>query len=225
MNTINRIVALGLLALTAGCASQPSSPAAAAPGTAAAIPLFNGRDLAGWTIRGGQASFSVEDGTIVGRTASGQPNSFLCTDLTFHDFDLSLEFKVDKELNSGVQIRSQAKPAGSAEIVFGYQIEIDPAPRAWTGGLYDEARRGWLRDLTQNPAAQAAFKQGAWNTLRIRVQGDTFNTWLNGVPAVVDFKDSMTPEGFIGLQVHGVGARKTPLEIRWRKIELTDLSH
>lgn len=225
MKTITRILTLGLLALSAGCASQSASPSAAAPGAPAAIPLFNGRDLAGWTIRGGHASFSVETGTIVGRTVPNQPNSFLCTDATFRDFDLSLEFKVDKELNSGIQIRSEAKPVGSGELVFGYQIEIDPAPRAWTAGLYDEARRGWLKDLTQNPAAQAAFKQGAWNTLRIKVQGDTFNTWLNGVPAVVDFKDSMTPEGFIGLQVHSVGARKAPLEVRWRNIKLIDLSN
>ncbi len=212
-----------LITLIAGCASDHQSAPAA--GTSVAIPLFNGHDLSGWTIRGGQASFSVDEGAIVGRTVPNQSNSFLCTDFTFRDFDLSLEFKVDKELNSGVQIRSEAKPIAQGGTVFGYQIEIDPTSRAWTGGLYDEGRRAWLKDLSQNAPAREAFRQGAWNTLRVRVQGDTFNTWLNGVPAVVDFKDSMTPEGFIGLQVHSAGARTTQLQVRWRHIELIDLTH
>ncbi|MEK6702947.1 MAG: DUF1080 domain-containing protein, partial [Planctomycetota bacterium] len=136
MNIATRFVAVGLLSLAAACTTSPDSPTAQASATGHAFPLFNAHDLTGWTIRGGHASFSVEDGAIVGRTVPNQPNSFLCTDATFGDFDLSLEFKVDKELNSGVQIRSQARSSGSSEIVFGYQIEIDPSPRSFSGGLY-----------------------------------------------------------------------------------------
>ncbi|MFM7099824.1 MAG: DUF1080 domain-containing protein, partial [Verrucomicrobiota bacterium] len=106
--------------------------------------------------------------------------------------------------------------------VHGYQVEIDPSPRAWTGGLYDEGRRGWLADLKNNEAARMAFRSNDWNALRIECRGDRLRTFLNGVPAA-DLQDSLTPSGFIGLQVHGVGRRTDPLEIRWRSIRITEL--
>jgi hypothetical protein len=211
------LLGVGVAGLLAGCGSSAN-----AARTAAREALFDGRTLTGWVERGGKASFTVEDGCIVGRTAANEPNSFLCTERTFRDFDLSIEFKVDPRLNSGVQIRSERREDRGGERVFGYQIEIDPSARAWTGGLYDEGRRGWLVDLKDKPEARAAFRQGEWNRLRIRAIGPQIQTWLNGVP-VVDVLDSMTPEGFIGLQVHGVGARAEPLEVRWRSIELTEL--
>jgi hypothetical protein len=187
-----------------------------------ATSLFNGRTLEGWVRRGGVATFAVEDGCIVGRTAPNQPNTFLCSERTFRDFDLELEFKVDPALNSGVQVRSESRPDFKSGVVHGYQVEIDPSDRAWTGGLYDESRRGWLVDLKDKPDARAAFRQGQWNQLRVRIDGDRFDTWLNGVPVVQDFHDGMTPEGFIALQVHGVGNRAEPLEIRWRNIRLRE---
>lgn len=211
------LLGVGVAGLLAACGSSAN-----AARTAAREALFDGRTLTGWVQRGGKASFTVEDGCIVGRTAANQPNSFLCTQRTFGDFDLLIEFRVDPKLNSGVQIRSERREDRGGERVFGYQIEIDPSARAWTGGLYDEGRRGWLVDLRDKPEAQAAFRQGEWNRLRIRAMGPHIQTWVNGV-AVVDVRDSMTPEGFIGLQVHGVGARAEPLEVRWRSIELMEL--
>lgn len=203
-----------------------------APAPADEAPIFNGKDLSGWTQRGGKASYSVEDGVIVGRSVPNSANSFLCTDRDYGDFVLELEFQVAPELNSGVQLRShcydeprtvewQGKeikiPAGR---VHGYQVEIDPSDRAWTGGLYDEGRRGWLADLKANEAARQAFKPAAWNRLKIECRGDSIKTWLNGVPAA-DLTDGMNHSGFIALQVHGVGARPEPLEVRWRNLRLT----
>jgi hypothetical protein len=196
--------------------------------------LFNGSDLEGWVQRGGKANYKAKDGQIVGTSVPGTTNSFLCTKKEYADFLLELEFKVDPTLNSGVQIRShcfdEAKtvewngkkikiPAGR---VHGYQVEIDPSPRAWTGGIYDEGRRGWLQDLKNNEPARKAFKQGEWNKFRIECRGDSIKTWLNGVPAA-DLKDSMTPSGFIGLQVHGVGKRQEPLEVRFRDLRIQEL--
>ena len=140
----------------------------------------------------------------------------------YGDFILELDFQVDPLLNSGVQIRSQSRPDFKNGVVHGYQIEIDPAARAWTGGIYDESRRGWLVNLDRNPAAKAAFKQGEWNHFKIEAKADHIQTWLNGV-AAAELRDSMTLSGFIGLQVHGVGDRKDPLKIRWRNIVLTRL--
>lgn len=199
-----------------------------------AKPLFNGRDLDGWTQRGGKALYAVEDGAIVGRSVPNTPNSFLCTARPYTNFVLELEFQVATNLNSGVQIRSECFEearevmAGGKTIkipagrVHGYQVEIDPSDRAWTGGIYDESRRGWLNDLKANEPARKAFKQGAWNHFRIEARGDSLKTWLNGV-AAADLKDSLTPAGFIALQVHGVGAKTEPMEIRWRKISIREL--
>jgi len=197
-------------------------------------PLFNGKDLDGWVQRGGQAAYRVEDGQIVGTSVPNTPNSFLCTAKEYGDFLLELEFKVDPALNSGVQIRSQCfdeartvTVAGkdvsiAAGRVHGYQVEIDPSPRAYSGGIYDEGRRGWLNDLKNNEAARKAFKPGDWNAFRIECKGDSIRTWINGVPAA-DLKDGMTAAGFIALQVHGVGKKETPMEIRWRTIRLKEL--
>src|SRR4051794_31696658 len=71
------------------------------------VELFNGKDLTGWTQKGGKAKFFVQDGCIVGETVTNTPNSFLCTEKDYDNFILELDFKVDPRLNSGVQFRSQ----------------------------------------------------------------------------------------------------------------------
>jgi hypothetical protein len=197
-------------------------------------PLFDGKSLDGWRQRGGKAEYRVEDGEIVGKSVPNTPNSFLCTQKEYGDFILELEFKVDPALNSGVQIRSQVfdhpqeteingkKYRFGADRVHGYQVEIDPSDRAYSGGIYDEGRRGWLFDLKNNEAARKAFKQGDWNKFRIECRGDSIKTWINEVPAA-DLTDSVTPKGLIALQVHGVGARTEPLEVRWRNIRIQEL--
>ena len=182
-------------------------------------PLFDGKTLDGWKQHGGKAKYSVEDGAIVGTSVPDTPNSFLCTEKLFGDFILELEFKVDRELNSGVQVRSEVN---KNDRVFGYQVEIDASARAWSGGIYDEGRRGWLNDLKNNEPARKAFKQDQWNHFRIEAKGDSIKTWLNGVPAA-DLKDSKTLRGFVGLQVHGVGKRAEPLHVRWRNIRIKEL--
>ncbi len=199
------------------------------------VALFDGKTLDGWEQRSGKALYRVEDGAIVGQTVAGTPNSFLCTKKTYGDFVLEFEFKVAPAMNSGVQFRSEfytketeAEIAGKkkkfpADRVFGYQYEIDPSPRAYTGGVYDEARRGWLADLKDNKAAQQAFRQGEWNQARIQCKGDQIQTWINGVKAA-DFKDGMTRRGLIALQVHSINAQKKPgEEIRWRNIRIKEL--
>lgn len=184
--------------------------------------LFDGKTLDGWIQRGGRARYFVEDGAIVGGSVPNTPNSFLCTEKMYSDFVLELDFKVDAGLNSGVQIRSNSLEEYKNGRVHGYQVEIDPSERAYSGGIYDEARRGWLNDLKDNEPARRAFKSGQWNHFRIEAVGDSIRTWINGV-AAADLVDSMTPTGFIGLQVHSTES-KEPLYVRWRNIRLIDLS-
>jgi hypothetical protein len=197
-------------------------------------PLFDGKTLDGWKQRGGAAKYMVEEGQIVGQSVPKTSNSFLCTDRDYGDFILELEFKVDPKLNSGIQIRSEVfDEPKEAEItgkkfkfpagrVHGYQVEIDPSDRAWTAGIYDEGRRAWLNDLKNNEPARKAFRQNEWNKVRVECRGDSIKTWLNDVPAA-DLKDDVTPKGLIALQVHGVGAKTEPLEVRWRNIRIQEL--
>ncbi len=196
-------------------------------------PIFNGQNLDGWIQRGGRAKYGVEDGVIVGTTVKGEPNSFLCTKKEYGDFILELDVKADPSLNSGVQIRSQCFdhattfergneqikiPAGR---VHGYQIEVDNRPeRRWSGGVYEEGRRGWLFDLSKNQTGGAAFKFGEWNHYRIACQGGSIRTWINGL-AAADLVDTATLSGFIGLQVHN--HNEAGLQVRFRNIRLQDL--
>jgi hypothetical protein len=202
-------------------------------------PLFDGKSLDGWKQHGGKAKYRVENEEIIGSSVPNTANSFLCTEREYGDFILELEFKVDPTLNSGVQIRSQVfdkdteidvegkKKKIPADRVHGYQVEIDPdveRGRLWSGGIYDEGRRGrFLADLADNEPARKAFKPGEWNKFRIECRGDSIKTWINDVPAV-DLTDNVTPKGLIALQVHGVGAKTDPLEVRWRNIRIQELA-
>jgi hypothetical protein len=213
------------------------------------VPLFDGKTINGWIQRGGKAKYTVEDGMIVGTTVPKTPNSFLCTEKDYGDFILELEFKVDPAMNSGVQFRSECfdEPVtikvGDKEIkipagrVHGYQYEIDMdvnrkvngKPRLWTAGVYDEARRKWLYPGILGGDEAAFSEQGAkickhndWNHVRIEAVGDSIKTWLNGALAA-DFKDSMTPKGFIALQVHDVGDRQEPMYVYWKNIRIKEL--
>lgn len=184
------------------------------------VNLFNGKDFRGWKQLNGKAKYTVENGEVVGTTVYGEPNSFMATDKDYGDFILELEFKVDPTMNSGVQFRSESKPDYNKGRVHGYQFEIDPAPRAWTGGIYDEARRDWLYTLDLNPAAKKAFKQNEWNKIRLECIGNTMRTWVNGIPAAY-LVDDLTPKGFIALQVHSIGKKEDEgRQIRWRNIRI-----
>jgi len=210
--------------------------------------LFNGKNLDGWAEHSGKAKYTVADGVLTGESVSGTGNSFLCAKQVFDNFELELEFKCDALLNSGVQIRSEVFPAATtaviggkefkfpADRIHGYQIEIDmdeARGRMWSGGIYDEARRGWLFPADGEKGAQGlAFseqgrkvsKNGEWNKLRIVADGPSIKTWLNGEPRA-SITDSVTPRGVIALQVHGVGSEtnKVGLKVSFRNIRIKDL--
>ncbi|MEI7588596.1 MAG: DUF1080 domain-containing protein [Chitinophagia bacterium] len=191
--------------------------------------LFNGKDLSGWVQYNGKAKYTVEHGEIVGRTVAHEPNSFLTTQKEYGDFTLELDFKVDPQMNSGIQFRSELYDSNDhCEVtdkhtpyrVHGYQMEIDPSARAWSGGIYDEARRGWLYPLEYNVAAKTAFKNNQWNHYKIEAIGNSIRTWVNGV-ACAHIIDNMTPKGFISLQVHAIeNVNDEGQEVRWKNIKI-----
>lgn len=183
--------------------------------------LFNGKDLSGWKQLNGEAKYEVVDGMIVGTTVLNTPNSFLATEKDYTDFIFEVDLLVEENMNSGIQFRSESKPEFRNGRVHGYQCEVDPSDRAWSAGIYDEARRGWLYPLSLNPEAQPALKMGEWNHYRIECIGNNIKTWLNGVPAA-HLVDDMTKKGFIALQVHGIGDDESKVghQIKWKNIRI-----
>lgn len=182
--------------------------------------LFNGKDLNGWKQLNGNAKYRVEKGEIVGTTVANTPNSFLCTEKEYGDFVLELDLKVADEMNSGVQFRSLSKADYQKGRVHGYQMEVDPSDRAWSGGIYDEGRRDWLYIPNINTEGKKAFKRREWNHYRIEAIGNVIRTWINGIPTA-HLIDDMTDKGFIALQVHAIyGNMKEGMEIRWKNIKI-----
>ena len=181
--------------------------------------IFNGKNLKGWTRLNGTAEYVVKDGVIIGVTRLNTPNTFLAFDEDVSDFILEFDFKVDDALNSGVQFRSASLPEYNNGRVHGYQFEIDPSPRAWSAGIYDEARDGWLYTI-EDQASKDAFRNGEWNHARIEAMGNRIRTWLNGVPCA-NLVDERSSHGFIALQVHGINdERQAGKHICWRNIRL-----
>jgi len=183
-------------------------------------PLFNGENLDGWVVLNGDAEFKVENNMIVGVAKLNTPNTFLSTEKDYGDFILEFDAKVDPRLNSGVQIRSMSKDNYQNGRVHGYQVEIDPSERAWSGGIYDEARRGWLYPITKNEDCRIAFKNGFWNHFRIEAIANEIKTWINDVQCA-NLVDSMTSEGFFGLQVHSIQDKEVEgAEVKWKNVNI-----
>lgn len=185
------------------------------------VDLFNGKDLTGFNQLNGKAPYRVEDGMLIGTSVKGQPNSFMATEQDYGDFILEFDVLCDPTLNSGVQFRSESRPDYNNGRVHGYQCEIDPSDRAWSGGIYDEARRGWLVTLQGHQLGNAAYKKDDWNHYRIEAFGDTIRIWLNGVNTA-NLLDNTTPKGFIAFQVHGIGNNDAQdgKEIKWKNIRI-----
>tara|TARA_B100001939_G_scaffold345579_1_gene362469 strand:- start:2034 stop:2726 length:693 start_codon:yes stop_codon:yes gene_type:complete len=207
------------------------------------IKLFNSSNLDGWVNYGG-GKFYVEDGCIVAESINNLPNTFLHTEKKYQDFILEFDVKLDTVLNSGVQIRSNIykkqtstdrwgglfdkegnklimKRTWMAGRFWGYQIEIDPTSRSWSGAIYEEGGRGFLHTPGINEKVKSAFKPLEWNHFKVLVKGDHIQSWINDV-IIADVYDDLTSDGYIALQLHGIGdsTLKVNKKIRWKNLIL-----
>ena len=186
------------------CSAALLAAAHAYAGPQDATPLFDGKTLKGWKTLGGGADYQVVDGTIVGSSRPGVPNSFLVTEQDYGDFILDFDVRQDVgPTNSGIQFRSLSTPDFENGRVHGYQADIDPSERAWSGGIYEEAQRGWFYTGEMNPPAKLLYKFGEWNHYRVEAIGPRLRVWINGKPAS-DVIDDVKKSGFFGLQVHSI---------------------
>ena len=163
--------------------------------------LFDGKTTKGWVKRGGNAPFEVRGNELIGTCVKDPNNTFLCSEREYGDFIFEIDVNTEG-VNTGIQFRSHSTEAYMSGRVHGWQLEIDPTPRAWTGGIYDEARRQWTYIPAINPKAKTAYKgNGTWNKYRIEAIGNTLRTWVNGI-SVAYLVDTLVEKGFIALQVH-----------------------
>ena len=178
---------------------------------AEAVAIFDGKTLDGWHNPFEWGESKVVDGEI---HLIAQKKFFLMSDKTYGDYEFEAQVRLPEgQSNSGFMARGQEEKNN----VFGYQAEADPTDRKWSGGLYDERRRGWLNPLTDQPEVQDAFKKTDWNSYRIICEGDHLQFFVNG-KQTTDYYDPVDLEGMIGLQHHG---EKDQL-YRFRNIKIID---
>ncbi len=211
--------------------------------------LFDGKTLNGWKVINqdwdnpdSKPDFYVEDNMIICNTTLNTGGGYLVTERSYDNFILELDVKIDNSLNSGIQCRSRmwekdtvtTYVSGNAEgtksehkwpvgYVWGYQIEIDPTDRAWSGGLYEPGNRGWVVTLAGKETARKAFKKMDWNHFKIVMNGNKIETWLNDIK-VLDTIDDMSSSGFIGLQFHGASKEtQNNKKSMWKNIKIKEL--
>lgn len=202
------ILFFAVIMLIASC----KTTAQTATETSKSASLFNGKDLTGWTIYGTEKWY-VEDGLLVCESGPDMAYGYLGTDKQYKNFELTLEFKQEANGNSGVFVRSTV----DGTKVSGWQVEVAP-PGNDTGGVYESYGRGWL--IKPDPEKDKALKMGEWNEMKIRLDGDTLTSWLNGMQMVTITDDKIgAGEGGVALQIHDGGG----IKVRWRNLQITEL--
>lgn len=184
--------------------------------------LYDGETLDGWFVHHGDLPFEAREGEIVGATAVDIPTRYLTTVNQYGDFILELEMNNATGQNSGVQFRS-VTDAPFYTGLTGYQLEVDPSERQWTGGIYFEGVGTWQHAPINNPECVAAWNTDDWNALRIEAKGEQMRTFVNGTPCAYLF-DQYLHRGHIGLQIHSIGANPDAAgaETRWRNIRILE---
>lgn len=194
------------------------------------IDLFNGKDLAHWQNPYDWGKAEVVDGEI--HLTTEKSKWFLSTVQEYSDFIFEVEVKMPEgKSNSGFLFRSHK----SKNKMFGYQAEVDPSDRNWSGGLYDEGRRKWFISPNRDHAASTeakeqsiaafveragdCFKRHDWNKYRIECRGDHIKISVNGV-TTTDIHDQKDAKGYIALQHHGEKGQI----YRFRNIRIMELT-
>lgn len=171
--------------------------------------LFNGKDLAGWTIHGTEKWY-VDAGELVCESGPDKAYGYLSTNKAYKNFILDLKFKQEADGNSGVFIRSDIDGVK----IKGWQVEVAPL-NLHTGGIYESYGRGWL--IKPDPKDEVMLKVGEWNQLRIKAQDGKITTWLNGKQMVnIDDEKIGVANGFVALQIHDGGG----IKVRWKDIKI-----
>jgi len=223
------------LAVAVFCTSSNVSQAQEKKGEAAAVSLFDGKTLKGWS--GLTANWSVQDGAITGENKADAPipqNTFLVYDNPVKDFELTLEFKINGG-NSGIQYRSKVFDKDKF-VVGGYQADID-ANKRYMGINYEERGRGILAERGEIIGVDAQGKKSRvgsagdanallsqikwedWNRYKIVAKGNVLQHYIND-QLMSEVQDSeaakAATEGVLALQLHA----GPPMKVQFKNIML-----
>lgn len=180
------------------------------------VPLFNGKNLDGWRNPYDFGDANVVDGEI---HLLANKKFFLVTEKQYSNFKVVIDIHLPEgQANSGVMFRCHAEPNKA----YGYQAECDGSDRCWSGGLYDEGRRGWVwpsktgrtkvekfleyeeesQAFFAKPEIKGALDRNGWNRYEVECDGDHIVIHLNGIK-ITDLKDTTDAKGYIAIQHHG----------------------
>ena len=181
------------------------------------VSLFNGKDLTGWELFGSMRVSVDNEGNLVTQNGEDLQYGYLGTREYYKDFDLTVEFKQESNGNSGLFFHSFVHGGYESNVVNGWQCEVAPKGND-TGGIYESYGRGWLVQIPDEK--EDIIKEGEWNTLRLRVEGNKVQTWLNG-EAMIEIDDELigSKTGRIMLQIHD----GNNITVKWRNFNLTTL--
>jgi hypothetical protein len=144
------LVAL-LLLITSGCGDGEPQRS----GEAEFVSLFDGASLEGWD--GDSTYWRVEQGVLVGEVTPAtllERNSFIVWQGDVPaDFELSLEYRISEDGNSGINYRSE-RVDGVPHALRGYQADLDGAKR-YVGSNYEERRRTTLASIGEKVTVPA----------------------------------------------------------------------
>ena len=192
---------------------------AAMPPDEGFVPMFNGKDLAGWQglvenpvarakmkpaeLAAKQAeadrkvplNWSVKDGCI---WFNGQGEN-LCSIKEYGDFEMLVDWKISKKGDSGIYLR------GTPQVQIWDTSRVESGAQVGSGGLYNNQKN------LSKPLLVADNPVGDWNTFRILMTGEKVSVWLNGILVVdnITFENywdhsiPIFPQGPIELQAHG----------------------
>ena len=181
------------------------------------VSLFNGKDLTGWELFGSMRVSVDEEGNLVTQNGEDLKYGYLGTREYYKDFDLTVEFKQESNGNAGLFFHSFVHGGYKSNVVNGWQCEVAPK-NCDTGGIYESYGRGWLVQIPDEK--ETILKEGEWNTLRLRVEGDKVETWLNG-QEMIKINDELigSKTGRIMLQIHD----GNNIIVKWKNFNLTTL--
>ena len=215
---------------TAATSTPPPEPLVPSSDETGFQPLFNGKDLAGWVVDGGDGhGWRVEGGEIVASGEGTQSSDFLLSDREYRNFSLRFEFKVGENAQSGVGVRAlRGERVNGRPMNLEVQIHDDeglPAGEGETTGslLWNDDGR-----LMKPTKVAQRKRRGEWNTMEVVVRSLGLGVAVNGeyvlaLSPQVLLMDPRVLAG-VGRDQGRIGFQRHTGEVRFRNIRIKELA-
>lgn len=170
--------------------------------------IFNGKNLKGWVVPAPESCWTVSKGVLLVKSEPAKKGAILWTEKSYQNFVLQAEFLMGEgTVDSGFFLRSE-----NDQIQIGISGSLK---RDMTGSPYIPK----LRYPVEATGVVDLLKLKDWNTLKIKVIGNTYTAYLNGKQVMTYTSEGMAASGPIGIQLHP----GNEMSISYRKIVLAEL--